>query len=168
MEDTHDFLNQSQGTCPYSELVDSFSSQSFQGYSNQVTTNQLFQAPTNYGYLDKQESYTGTRTSSFAPVCGSTSNTFTISFGDHKSPTEINQNQLYGDELLGSIEIPKRVSSTKRNQRQAQEHVLAERKRREKLTQRFVSLSTLLPEIKKVMFQALLNGKVLKYDPFSV
>lgn len=160
MEDPHDFMNQRQGTYPYNELVDSFSSQSFQGYLNLVTTNQSIQAPTINGELDIQETYKDSRASSFAPICGSTSNTFTISFGDHKSQTTKNQNQLYEEyELLGSIEIPKRVSSTKRNHRQAQEHVIAERKRREKLTQRFISLSSLLPEIKKVMFQALLNKR---------
>ncbi|KAK1410349.1 hypothetical protein QVD17_36885 [Tagetes erecta] len=58
---------------------------------------------------------------------------------------EINLN-----ELLGSIQLPKRVSSARRNHRQAQEHILAERKRREKLTRRFISLSALLPAIKKI------------------
>nr|XP_043632650.1 transcription factor bHLH18-like [Erigeron canadensis] len=177
MEDPHDFMNQHQRTCAYNDLMDSFSSQSFKGYLNLISKNQsVHQAAAinnNIGDFDKQEiSYnknTSARTtSSFAPICGSSSNTFTISFGDQNSPAEMNQNQLnngyklnYHDgikskedmslnELLGSIELPRRVSSTRRNHRQAQEHVLAERKRREKLTQRFISLSNLLPEIKKM------------------
>ncbi|PWA43158.1 hypothetical protein CTI12_AA538500 [Artemisia annua] len=151
LEDPRYFMNQHQHTCTYSELVDSFSSQGFKGYieSNRATT-----VSEN---LDKQESYKASRTNPFTPFGGSTANTFTISFGDHN---EINKNSLHGaikpkvemslNELLDSIEIPKRVPSTRRNHRQAQEHVLAERKRREKLTRRFISLSTLLPEIKKM------------------
>ncbi|KAI3747821.1 hypothetical protein L6452_10493 [Arctium lappa] len=168
MEDPLDFMNQHQSTCPYSELVDSFSSKGFKGYLNLATRNQSIQAATINEDMGKQENYKANPTSSFDPICGSSSNSFTISFGDLALPTEMSQNQLYGgykltyhdaikpkeemslNELLGSIELPKRVSSTRRNPRQAQEHVLAERKRREKLTQRFISLSALLPEIKKM------------------
>lgn len=155
---------------PLSALVDSFSSQSVKGYQNLVMGDQPINATTIRGDLDKQEGYNPTTTSSFAPISVSSSNTFTISFGDFTTPTSINQNQLYGgykleyddaikpkeelnlNELLGSIELPKRVSTTKRNHRQAQEHIMAERKRREKLTQRFITLSSLLPEIKKVLY----------------
>ncbi|KAF5798774.1 putative transcription factor bHLH family [Helianthus annuus] len=158
MVDAREFMNQIQQTCPYSEFVDSFSSQSFQGYQNLVRRDQSINATTIRGDLNKQEGYKATTTNTF--MGGSTPSTFTISFGDLTSTTAVNKNQFYGgfkrkeemnlNELLGSIEFPKRVSSTRRNHRQAQEHILAERKRREKLTQRFVSLSTLLPEIKKM------------------
>ncbi|KAK1440654.1 hypothetical protein QVD17_06483 [Tagetes erecta] len=168
MEDLREFINQHQQTHPYSEFVDSSSSPIFKGYQNLVARDQSINAATNNGNMDKQGSYKATTTSSFAPVGGSTSSTFTVSFGDFTSPTTVNQNQLYGgykleyedaikckeemnlNELLGSIELPKRVSNTRRNHRQAKEHILAERKRREKLTQRFISLSALLPEIKKM------------------
>ncbi|KAK1440656.1 hypothetical protein QVD17_06485 [Tagetes erecta] len=169
-EDRREFMYQLQETRPFSTLVDSFSSQGFKGYQNVVMGDQAINASAIRGDLDKQEGYNPATTSSFAPISGSSSNTFTISFGDFNTPTSINQNQnqLYGgykleyddeirrkeelnlNELLGSIELPKRVSSTKRNHRQAQEHILAERKRREKLTQRFITLSSLLPEIKKM------------------
>ncbi|KAD5960923.1 hypothetical protein E3N88_12396 [Mikania micrantha] len=167
MEDPGEFMNQLQQIHQYNELSDSFSSPSFKGY--QFTKDQSFDATTTSEDLDRQENYKAPMTSSFSPNGGSSSNTFTISFGDFTSPTTLNQNQLYGGykleyhnnvnkhekemnlkELLGSIELPKRVSSTRRNHRQAQEHILAERKRREKLTQRFISLSNLLPEIKKM------------------
>ncbi|KAI3704602.1 hypothetical protein L1987_74827 [Smallanthus sonchifolius] len=167
MEDPDEFINQHQQTHPYSEFVDSFPSPSFKGYQNFVTRDQSINAATIVGDLDKQHSYKAT-TRSFAPIAGSTSSTFTISFGGFTSPTATKQNQLYGgykleyhdvieckedmnlNEILGSIELPKRVCGTRRNHRQAQEHILAERKRREKLTQRFISLSALLPEIKKM------------------
>ncbi|XP_024979646.1 transcription factor bHLH25-like [Cynara cardunculus var. scolymus] len=168
MDDPLDFMYQHQSTCPYSELMDSFSSKGFKGHLNLATRNQSIQAATINGDMGKQENYNAYPTSSFDPICGSSSNSFTISFGDLDLPAEMSQDQLYGgyklkyhdaikpkeemslNELLGSIELPKRVSSTRRNPRQAQEHVLAERKRREKLTQRFFSLSALLPEIKKM------------------
>ena len=43
-----------------------------------------------------------------------------------------------------------KVATTARNPIQAQEHVMAERKRREKLSQRFVALSAMVPGLKKV------------------
>ncbi|KAI7756260.1 hypothetical protein M8C21_011627, partial [Ambrosia artemisiifolia] len=43
----------------------------------------------------------------------------------------------------------KKTRTTIQNPIQVQDHVLAERKRREKLAQRFVSLSSLLPDLKK-------------------
>ncbi|KAF5798767.1 putative transcription factor bHLH family [Helianthus annuus] len=167
-EDLHQFLNQHQQTHPYSEFVDSSSSPSFDGYQNLVTKDQTINAAIISRDLEKQDYYKANTTSSFAPIGRSPSSTFTISFGDSASQATINQNQLYGgytlkfhdaikrkdemslNELLGTIEVPKRVSSTRRNHRQAQEHILAERKRREKLTQRFISLAALLPEVKKM------------------
>ena len=44
----------------------------------------------------------------------------------------------------------KRAQPLCRNQTNAQDHIIAERKRREKLTQRFVALSALVPGLKKV------------------
>lgn len=44
----------------------------------------------------------------------------------------------------------KRAQPLHRNQTNAQDHIIAERKRREKLTQRFVALSSLVPGLKKV------------------
>ena len=44
----------------------------------------------------------------------------------------------------------KRAQPLYRNQTNAQDHIMAERKRREKLTQRFVALSALVPGLKKV------------------
>lgn len=57
----------------------------------------------------------------------------------------------HGDEVLGFSEGNKRVSTITRTPLQAQDHVLAERKRRERLTQRFIALSALVPGLKKVL-----------------
>ncbi|XP_076912294.1 transcription factor bHLH18-like [Bidens hawaiensis] len=166
--DFSEFLNQHQQARPYYEFADSSSSPSFNGYQNLVTRDESISAATISRDLDKQDSYMDISTSSFAPIGGSSSTNFTVSFGDYNSSTALNQNQLYGgynlayhdatkrkddtslNELLGSIQLPKRRSSTRRNHRQAKEHIMAERKRREKLTQRFISLAATLPEIKKM------------------
>lgn len=49
------------------------------------------------------------------------------------------------------------MNSNNRSPLVAQDHVLAERKRREKLSQRFVALSALIPDLKKVTFMFLIS-----------
>lgn len=68
----------------------------------------------------------------------------------------------HGDEVLGFSEGNKRVSTFSRTPLQAQDHVLAERKRRERLTQRFIALSALVPGLKK-MDKASVLGDATKY-----
>ncbi|AES90788.1 putative transcription factor bHLH family [Medicago truncatula] len=71
-----------------------------------------------------------------------------------KPKTEIG----YGENLnFGSVisqgdyyKRENKVSAVNRNPIQAQDHVMAERRRREKLSQRFISLSSLLPGLKKM------------------
>ncbi|XP_024989556.1 transcription factor bHLH18-like isoform X2 [Cynara cardunculus var. scolymus] len=169
MEEPSRSMKQHQQPCPYySDSVDSFSSERFKGYPNMVTVNQSIQVSSINGDQDKQQDYRPTKSSPFSPSYGSLSNTFTISFGDPTSPQETNPYQFYRgsklkyldavtpkeeknlNDFLGSVEVTGRVRSTRRNHRQAQEHVLAERKRREKLAQRFISLSALLPGLKKM------------------
>lgn len=48
--------------------------------------------------------------------------------------------------------IANKASITTRNPIQAQDHVMAERKRREKLSQSFIALSAVLPGLKKVIY----------------
>lgn len=54
------------------------------------------------------------------------------------------------------VQEPRRVSSVIRDPSHAQDHVIAERKRREKLNQRFIALSALVPGLKKVCFPLIL------------
>ncbi|KAG2240576.1 hypothetical protein Bca52824_090718 [Brassica carinata] len=56
----------------------------------------------------------------------------------------------------------KRAQPLYRNPTNAQDHIIAERKRREKLTQRFVALSALVPGLKK-MDKASVLGDALKH-----
>ncbi|XP_019445966.1 PREDICTED: transcription factor bHLH18-like isoform X1 [Lupinus angustifolius] len=54
------------------------------------------------------------------------------------------------------------TATAMRNTTQAQDHVLAERKRREKLSQRFIALSAMVPGLKK-MDKATVLGDAIKY-----
>ncbi|KAK1440657.1 hypothetical protein QVD17_06486 [Tagetes erecta] len=158
-----------QQTCHYSQLVDSFSSESFKGGPNMVTPNHSIHhvATTSSDVHKQQQDPRTTNISLLAPNQSSSPNsTFTISFGNPTSPQQINHNcgrsrlnyhdavmseeEATLNELLESIDCTTRSRDTRRNHRQAQEHVLAERKRREKLAERFISLSTLLPGLKKM------------------
>lgn len=58
--------------------------------------------------------------------------------------------------------VNKANTATIRNPTQAQDHVLAERKRREKLSQRFIALSAMVPGLKK-MDKATVLGDAIKY-----
>ena len=57
------------------------------------------------------------------------------------------QNQSY---ILEAPQVANRSGHSARLSH-AKEHVLAERKRREKLTQRFIALSAIVPGLKKVI-----------------
>lgn len=56
----------------------------------------------------------------------------------------------------------KRISSTTNRLSQTQDHIIAERKRREKLSQRFIALSAIIPGLKK-MDKASVLGDAIKY-----
>ncbi|KAK1440655.1 hypothetical protein QVD17_06484 [Tagetes erecta] len=73
--------------------------------------------------------------------------TFTISFGDIEPKDEL---VSFNDSHDFSAHGMKKDTAAVRNPIQVQDHVLAERKRREKLAQRFISLSSLLPSPKKM------------------
>jgi hypothetical protein len=74
-----------------------------------------------------------------------------LSFGDGQPSTlNFSERAWQHDELQGTtqqLQAPKRRG---RALASAQEHVIAERKRREKLQRQFVSLATIVPGIKKV------------------
>lgn len=78
-------------------------------------------------------------------------------FGDSSTAGDLSYYAIssHGEdyEVLGFCEGNKRVStvSTSRTPLQAQDHVVSERKRRERITQRFIALSALVPGLKKVL-----------------
>lgn len=66
------------------------------------------------------------------------------------SPT---QEEITMDRFVGCGTKRKTFSPATRSLVIAKEHVLAERKRREKLSEKFIALSALLPGLKKVKIQ---------------
>ncbi|KAI3499935.1 hypothetical protein L1887_35749 [Cichorium endivia] len=148
MEDTG-FLN-----CDMSKLydtIDNFSVDSFspECYPENLTfidkTLQSQQVETKSPNVQEKRSNINKRSPTPEPVIPTSlpsSNTFTISFGDQKPKKKILQFQ----DSVGATKIP----TMARNSIQAQDHVLAERKRREKLNQHFMSISSLLPNLKKM------------------
>lgn len=68
-----------------------------------------------------------------------------------------------GNYVLKASQGAKRVINTSNNRLpQAQDHIIAERKRREKLSQRFIALSALVPGLKKVLLFFLRKSFLLK------
>ncbi|OIT34345.1 PREDICTED: transcription factor bHLH18-like [Nicotiana attenuata] len=63
---------------------------------------------------------------------------------------------------FGTADITVQKKSYNRTSLQAQDHVVAERKRRERLTQRFIALSTLIPNLKK-LDKATVLGDAIKH-----
>lgn len=156
-------MNQYQMNKPYHHMmdhdfsVDSFSSESYT--ENPSFIDQSFQTskgleePSNIKQLTSYKKSNSinmnfTPTEKSRPkLLSDTPNTFTISFGDKKPKDEI---LSFSDSLGFTAADTKKVPTMIRNPIQVQDHVLAERKRREKLAQRFISLSSLLPDLKKV------------------
>ncbi|MED6193518.1 hypothetical protein PIB30_020320 [Stylosanthes scabra] len=68
----------------------------------------------------------------------------------------------YGDNNANKGSAAAAAATTTRNPTQAQDHVIAERKRREKLSQRFIALSAIVPGLKK-MDKASVLGDAIKY-----
>ncbi|KAE8707668.1 Transcription factor bHLH18 [Hibiscus syriacus] len=102
---------------------------------------------------------------SFIPPKASSSSSHIISFNNSNSPPAVCQ-QHHGldcDLKPNNNEVSKRVvRSLTRTPLHAQDHVIAERKRREKLSQRFISLSALIPGLKKTNKTSVL-GDAIKY-----
>lgn len=71
-------------------------------------------------------------------------------FGENLDFAAVISQGAYDDKSFLYNENKLAATATIRNQVQARDHVLAERKRREKLSQRFIALSAVLPGLKKV------------------
>ncbi|KAE9606839.1 putative transcription factor bHLH family [Lupinus albus] len=88
----------------------------------------------------------------------SLTNSQIISFQSFKAPA-FASHQFYN---LQNSDVKSKVATFARNTSQAQGHVAAERKRREKLTQKFIALSAIVPGLKK-MDKASVLGDAIKY-----
>ncbi|KAH0767129.1 hypothetical protein KY285_003000 [Solanum tuberosum] len=73
-----------------------------------------------------------------------------------------NQNYMMFKAANNSCQGSNKSVSTNGKLTQAQDHIIAERKRREKLSQRFIALSALIPGLKK-MDKASVLGDAIKY-----
>lgn len=144
--------------------IDSFSFDSFESqiYTEKTTninqTSQTRQSEVNNPSYQEKSSSTVNKISTtpepLIPTNLPSSKTFTISFGDLKpkdEPFQFHDRDLLGYEAANTT----KVSITLRNPIQAQDHVLAERKRREKLNRNFITLSNVLPNLKKVHYHTL-------------
>ncbi|XP_076940210.1 transcription factor bHLH18-like [Bidens hawaiensis] len=156
----HDFMNQFQMMKPY-HMVGDLSVDSFLSESNTKTpsfVNQAFEIPTNIKEKLSTNKITNNILNKLTPASENPNpnpkpkpvpdipNTFTISFGDLKPKDEI----LAYSDSLDYTSGTKRGPIMMRNSIQLRDHMLAERKRREKLARRFVTLSSLLPGLKKM------------------
>ncbi|MFS7954562.1 putative transcription factor bHLH family [Helianthus anomalus] len=151
------FMSQYQMNKPYYYPMEDLSFDSFSSYSYTKAPsfiNQSVQAhkfleeerarieqPFNYKKSDSINMISSTTEKPNGKLVSDTPNTFTISFGDIQPKDEFHS--------FSDTYRVKRTPSTIRNPIQVQDRVLAERKRREKLAQRFMSLSSLLPHLKK-------------------
>ncbi|KAF5780226.1 putative transcription factor bHLH family [Helianthus annuus] len=129
--------------------VDSFSSESYT--ENMRLLDQSIQTQhKETKHQDKSSSNTNKSFQTPEPLVATTrpsSNAFTISFANINPKNEILK---FPDSVGYEAANTTKVIATARNNTQAQDHVLAERKRREKMNQHFISLSALLPNLKKM------------------
>ncbi|XP_030528333.1 transcription factor bHLH18 [Rhodamnia argentea] len=84
---------------------------------------------------------------------------YNMNFGSLSSPGVYPNNQNSGPKCGLGI---KRAYPVSRTPSSAQDHILAERRRREKLSQRFIALSAIVPGLKK-MDKASVLGDAIKY-----
>ncbi|KAJ3703491.1 hypothetical protein LUZ61_007196 [Rhynchospora tenuis] len=91
--------------------------------------------------------------------------TSSINFSQGDPASSLHKVISWGDGELKNIDLhafekSNVKASSSRLPHYAQEHVLAERKRREKLSQQFLALATLVPELKKTDKVSLLDGAI--------
>ncbi|KAF8017546.1 hypothetical protein BT93_H2659 [Corymbia citriodora subsp. variegata] len=84
-----------------------------------------------------------------------------ISFGNPDSSAAIS-NPIYGIDEIQDCVAPKKKNTvvTSRTPVHAQEHVLAERKRREKISKQFITLSAVIPNLKKMDKASILEDAI--------
>lgn len=143
------FVQQNQMS-PLDYYLESLNFQSFTSEtSNEFINNQRSESSLSYSERPMKQMKTNSWSS-----CTTEQSTpsHIISFENSISSPAIPKIEIVSDiNLPGLISHQSRASpSTTRNALQAQDHVIAERKRREKLSQRFIALSSLIPGLKKV------------------
>ncbi|KAD5317912.1 hypothetical protein E3N88_17858 [Mikania micrantha] len=138
----HGFMNQYQMMKPCYHMLEDISVDSFSSETNSK----------NSSFADQGFKMTNNTINKLTPPNENLNlkptdvpNTFTISFGDLKPKDEIHPYMDSYDYTTGAKRGPIMI----RNSVQLHDHMLAERKRREKLAKRFISLSCLLPGLKK-------------------
>ncbi|KAM0062869.1 putative transcription factor bHLH family [Helianthus debilis subsp. tardiflorus] len=135
------FMNQDDMSKPY-DIEDKPSANY---YNIDSFTDRSFQTPTSFEEQIEMKPASSINTmcqtpKAVAAISVSSSETFTISFGE-LIPKEL------GIEVSGTG----KVQTMARAPVQVQDHVLAERKRREKFNRQLIALSALLPNVKKVI-----------------
>ncbi|MCE3217163.1 hypothetical protein HAX54_010700 [Datura stramonium] len=140
---------------------------SHNSYENdQILSAQTVASP-NYSHLINSNNYTN-QVVNVKPKEETTLSSSSITFAaDHHNMNMVSQdsfaNQNYMFKANSSCQgANKSVISTNGKLTQAQDHIIAERKRREKLSQRFIALSALIPGLKK-MDKASVLGDAIKY-----
>ncbi|KAG5623747.1 hypothetical protein H5410_008965 [Solanum commersonii] len=147
----HNFVNQSQTMTPFNELP--FNSKPFSTFSPPLPSSVI----SNYSCSNSMPAK-----NQFENL-----NTFKVVKREVPSGTTINFSSDFGDiEAMGfGAAVTTTTDQKKSHNRtsvQAQDHVLAERKRRERLTQHFIALSTLIPNLKK-LDKATVLGDAIQY-----
>ncbi|KAK4712038.1 hypothetical protein R3W88_006551 [Solanum pinnatisectum] len=156
----HNFVNQSQTMTQFNELP--FNSKPFSTFPSPPPPSSVI---SNYSYSNSMSAE-----NQFENL-----NTFKVFKREVPSGTTINFSSSVNsmdDSDFGDIEAmgfgaavtttTDQKKSYHRTSVQAQDHVLAERKRRERLTQRFIALSTLIPNLKK-LDKATVLGDTIQY-----
>ncbi|XVE82997.1 hypothetical protein DITRI_Ditri16bG0050900 [Diplodiscus trichospermus] len=164
--------------CSFDDLnFQSFSSESYSSYPNidqKISLNNLKGSCIEASHLVdddfkrpmkqlKTNSWNSCITENIPPKASPSSCSQIISFENWNSSPAISQ-QFHGLDcaVKPKHEVSKRAGSLSRTPLHAQDHVIAERKRREKLSQRFISLSALIPGLKKTDKASIL-GDSIKY-----
>ncbi|CAH1439269.1 unnamed protein product [Lactuca virosa] len=138
--------------CNLYETINHFSVDSFSSelYTENNQSSQSQHCEIKLPKVEEMHSNINRHSLTFEPLLATSlpsSNTFTISFGDLKPKEEIvHLHDSFGYQAAD----PTKFTTISRNPVQTQDHVLAERKKRERLNQQFISLSSLLPNPKKM------------------
>ncbi|XP_073023166.1 transcription factor bHLH18-like [Primulina eburnea] len=120
----------------------------------QLKTSPWSTTPNNYSYLDRAGTHVPRPKEEILSP---------FSILNFPSESVVSQSSSMNENhVLKPCQGAKRISSNTRVLTQAQDHILAERRRREKLSQRFIALSALVPGLKK-MDKASVLGDAIKY-----